>query len=62
MLNFLEEILDKLENHDWPGVTWPTGITSPQSIQVEKNPDEALAERNVWRAGIVVVYRKPRAH
>jgi len=62
MLNFLEEILDKLEDHDWPGITWPSGITSPQTIQVEKNPDEALAERNVWRAGIVVTYRKPRAH
>jgi hypothetical protein len=43
-------------------VTWPTGVTSPQTIVVEKNPGEALAERNVWRAGIVVTYRVPRSY
>lgn len=62
MLDLLEEILDKLEDHSWGAVSWPAGVTSPQSIVVEKNPDEALVDRNVWRAGIVVVYRVPRAH
>ena len=62
MLDLLEELLDKLEDHSWGAVTWPTGVTSPQAISVEKNPDEALVERNVWRAGIVVTYRVPRAH
>lgn len=62
MLDLLEEILDKLEDHSWGAVSWPTGVSSPQTIVVEKNPDEALAERNVWRAGIVVTYRVPRAH
>ncbi len=62
MLDLLEELLDKLEEHSWGAVSWPAGVTSPQSIAVEKNPDEALVDRNVWRAGIVVVYRVPRAH
>lgn len=62
MLDLLEEILDKLEDHSWGAVSWPASVTSPQSIVVEKNPDEALVDRNVWRAGIVVVYRVPRAH
>jgi hypothetical protein len=62
MLNLLEELLGKLEDHSWPGVTWPTGVTSPQTIVVEKNPGEALTERNVWRAGIVVTFRVPRSH
>ena len=62
MLDLLEELLDKLEDHSWGAVSWPASVTSPQSIAVEKNPDEALVDRNVWRAGIVVVYRVPRAH
>ena len=62
MLNLFEELLDTLEDHDYPGVTWPTGVTSPQTIVAEKNPGEALAERNVWRAGIVVTFRVPRSH
>ena len=62
MLDLLEEIIDKLEDHSWGAVSWPASVTSPQSIVVEKNPDEALVDRNVWRAGIVVVYRVPRAH
>lgn len=62
MLDLLEELLDKLEDHSWGAVSWPSGVTSPQTLQAEKNPDEALAERNVWRAGVVVTYRVPRAH
>jgi len=62
MLDLLEELLDKLEDHSWGAVSWPASVTSPQSMVVEKNPDEALVDRNVWRAGIVVVYRVPRAH
>jgi len=62
MLNLLEELLGYLEDHNWPGVTWPAGVTSPQTITVEKNPGEALQDRNVWRAGIVVTFRVPRSH
>ena len=62
MLNLFEELLDKLEDHSWGAVSWPTGVTSPQTIVAEENPGEALAERNVWRAGIVVTFRVPRSH
>ena len=62
MLDLFEELLDKLEDHTWPGVTFPTGVTSPQTIVAEKNPGEGLEERNVWRAGIVVTFRVPRSH
>jgi hypothetical protein len=62
MLNLFEELLDTLEDHDYPGVSWPADVTSPQTIVAEKNPGEALAERNVWRAGIVVTFRVPRSH
>jgi len=62
MLNLLEELLGKLEDHTWPGITWPIGVTSPQTIVAEKNPGEGLEERNVWRAGIVVTFKVPRSH
>ena len=62
MLNLFEELLDKLEDHSWGAVSWPADVTSPQTIVAEKNPGEALTERNVWRAGIVVTFRVPRSH
>jgi hypothetical protein len=62
MLELLEELLGYLEDHNWPGITWPTGVTSPQTIVCEKNPGEGLEERNVWRAGIVVTFKVPRSH
>ena len=66
MLDLAEEIVTTIEKHDWatiaPAVTWPTGATSPQSVQIEINPGEALQERNVWRAAITVTYRMPRSY
>jgi hypothetical protein len=62
MLELLEELLGYLEDHNWPGITWPAGVTSPQTIVCEKNPGEGLEERNVWRAGIVVTFKVPRSH
>jgi hypothetical protein len=38
-------------------VTWPTGVTSPQTVTIEINPDDALNDRNVWRAVITATYR-----
>ena len=61
MLDLLHELLGQLEAHNYPGITWPSGVTSPQTIVIEKNPGEALTERNVWRAGIVVTFRVPRS-
>jgi len=58
MLELAEEILDALREHTWAqGVTFPQGITSPMEARIEMNPDEALQERNAWRAVIVVIYR-----
>jgi hypothetical protein len=31
--------------------------TTPQNVSIEINPDDALTERNVWRAVIVATYR-----
>lgn len=34
------------------------GVTSsPQTVSIEINPDDALTERNVWRAVITATYR-----
>jgi hypothetical protein len=58
MLELAEEILDTLREHIWhQSVTFPEGITSPMEARIEMNPDEALQERNAWRAVIVVIYR-----
>lgn len=62
MLELFEELLDTLENHSYGAVAFPAGVTSPQTIVAEKNPGEALTERNVWRAGFVVTFRVPRSH
>jgi hypothetical protein len=34
-----------------------TVSTTPQTVEIEINPDDALTERNVWRAVIVATYR-----
>lgn len=66
MLDFAEEIVEAIENHDWgtaaPSVTWPAGVTSPQDVSVTINPEDGLQDRNVWRAIATVSYRVPRAH
>ena len=61
MLDMAEELLDLIRAHDWSeGVTWPTGCTSPMTVEVEISPDDALQERNVWRAVITASYRLHR--
>jgi hypothetical protein len=61
MLDMAEELLDLIRAHDWSeGVTWPTGCTSPMTVEIEINPDDALQERNVWRAVITATYRVHR--
>jgi hypothetical protein len=57
MLDFAEEIALHLRAHSWGQVAFPTGVTSPIEIDVEYNPGQALSERGVWRAMIIVTYR-----
>jgi hypothetical protein len=62
MFDLLEELVDLIRSHDWDeSVTWPSGVTSPMEIEVDLNPDEALQDRNVWRAIVTVIYRTHRA-
>lgn len=34
-----------------------SAATTPQTVEIEINPDDALTERNVWRAVIQATYR-----
>jgi hypothetical protein len=56
MLEMAEELVDVIRAHDW-STTWPAGVTSPFTVEIILNPDEALQDRNVWRAVITVAYR-----
>ena len=61
MVDLAEELVDAIRQHTWdPGVTWPTGVTSPMEVEVVLNPDEGLQDRNVWRAVITATYRVHR--
>lgn len=56
MIDLTDSLLLQIRAHDWVNV-WPAGVTSPQSITIELNPDDGLNDRNVWRAVIEVQYR-----
>lgn len=57
MLDLAEEVIDLLREHTWgEDISFPGGATSPVAIEIDVNPDEALAERNVWRAVITARY------
>lgn len=57
MIDLADAVMLYIRAHDWAGITWPTGITKPQSLSIELNPDDALNDRNVWRAVVTVTYR-----
>lgn len=58
MIDLADDVILQLRAHDWDNAaSWPEDITSPIEIEVELNPDDALNERNAWRAVINVVYR-----
>lgn len=62
MLDLAEEVADAIRRHDWDEeVEFPAGVTSPVEVQIDINPDDALQERNVWRAVITATYRVFRA-
>jgi hypothetical protein len=56
MMDLADSVLLYIRAHDWGGVTFPTGVTSPQSVSININPDDALNDRNVWRAVIEARY------
>lgn len=58
MYDLVEEVIDVLRSHTWGEDvdSFPAGVTSPTSIEVDTNPDEALQERNVWRAVVTANY------
>ena len=52
-----ESLVDRLYRHHWDAtVTFPNYIGSPLTVNCEVNPDDALNDRNVWRAAITVTY------
>jgi hypothetical protein len=58
MLDLAEEIADAIRAHTWDqAVVWPSGVTTPVEVAIEINPDDALHDRNVWRAVITATYR-----
>lgn len=57
MFDLAEEVIDVLRAHTWgESVTFPGDVTSPTSIEIDVNPDDALQDRNVWRALITAQY------
>jgi hypothetical protein len=58
MLDLADSVMLQVRAHSFgSGVTWPAGVTSPQTVSIDLNPDDALTERNVWRAVITATYR-----
>jgi len=58
MVDLAEEVVDAIRQHSWDSaVAWPTSVTSPMLATIEINPDDALQDRNVWRAVITATYR-----
>jgi len=52
-----ESLVDRLFAHQWDeSVTFPNSIGSPLTVNCDVNPDDALNDRNVWRAAITVSY------
>lgn len=58
MLDLANDILRQIKAHQFDDLeSWPEGVTSPQAVTIDLNPNDALNERNVWRAVIVATYR-----
>jgi hypothetical protein len=58
MLDLADSVMLQVRAHSFgQAVTWPAGVTSPQTVSIDLNPDDALTERNVWRAVITATYR-----
>jgi hypothetical protein len=58
MLDLADSVMLQVRAHSFgSSVIWPAGVTSPQTVSIDINPDDALTERNVWRAVITATYR-----
>jgi hypothetical protein len=58
MIDLAGEVLLQVRAHQWSNVaSWPAGVSSPQTSSIEINPDDALNDRNCWRAVITASYR-----
>jgi hypothetical protein len=58
MIDLAGEVLLQVRAHQWSNVaSWPAGVSGPQTSSIEINPDDALNDRNVWRAVITATYR-----
>jgi len=58
MLDLADSVMLQVRAHSFgSSVVWPAGVTSPQTVGIDVNPDDALTERNVWRAVITATYR-----
>lgn len=58
MLDLADSVMLQVRAHSFGStVVWPAGVTSPQTVGIDLNPDDALTERNVWRAVITATYR-----
>jgi len=58
MLDLADSVMLQVRAHSFgQAVVWPAGVTSPQTVSIDLNPDDALTERNVWRAVITATYR-----
>ena len=58
MLDLADSVMLQVRAHSFgSAVTWPASVTSPQTVSIDLNPDDALTERNVWRAVITATYR-----
>ena len=56
MLSLAEEVVDAITAHAW-GEEIEFPATSPMTVQIEINPDDAVNDRNVWRAVVSATYR-----
>jgi hypothetical protein len=58
MIDLADQVLLHVRAHQYLDLSiWPTTVTSPQFSNIEINPDDALNDRNVWRAVITATYR-----
>ena len=58
MIDLASAVVLRLRAHQWFNIfEWPNDATSPMTVTIDVDPDDALNERNVWRAVIVATYR-----